>query len=73
MNFSTSTFCTRFVNFTSLAVDEKSHFILSAHRSITFVSAFDAPFKLAYEAIVKVPMTRAFRVGNLNTAISSFS
>ena len=72
MNFSTSTFCTRFVNFTSLAVDEKSHFILSAHRSVIFVSAFDAPFKLADEAIVKVPMNinffilfeRAFKIMN---------
>jgi len=53
VTFSTTTFCTRFVNFTSLAVDEKSHFILSAHCPVTFVGAFDAPFKLADEAFVK--------------------
>lgn len=41
------------MNFTSLAVDEKSHFILSVQCPVTFVGAFDAPFKLADEAIVK--------------------
>ena len=53
MTFSTSTFCSRFVNFTSLAVDEKSYFILSVHRSVTFVGAIHAPFELADEAIAK--------------------
>ena len=41
------------MNFTWLAIDEKLHFILSAHCPVTFVGAFDAPFKLADEAIVK--------------------
>ena len=38
---------------TSLAIHEKSYFILSAHRSVTFVGIFDVPFELADEAIVK--------------------
>ena len=37
----------------SLAINEKSYFILSAHRPVTFVGVFDAPFELADEAIVK--------------------
>ena len=54
MTFSTHTyFCTRFVNSKSLAINKKSYFILSAHRPVTFVGVFDAPFELADEAIVK--------------------
>ena len=52
VTFSTP-FCTRFVNSTSLAVNEKSYFILSAHRPVTFAGVFDAPFELADEAIIK--------------------
>ena len=53
VTFSTPTFCTRFVNSTSLAINEKSYFILSAHRLATFVGIFDAPFERADEAIIK--------------------
>ena len=54
VTFSTHTyFCTRFVNSKSLAINKKSYFILSAHRPVTFVGVFDAPFELADEAIVK--------------------
>ena len=53
VTFSTPAFCTRFVNSKSLAINEKSCFILSAHRPATFVGVFDAPFELADEAIVK--------------------
>ena len=53
VTFSSPTFCSRFVNSTSLAVNEKSYFILSAHRPVTFVDVFDAPFELADEAIIK--------------------
>ena len=53
MTFSTPTFCTRFVNSTSLAINEKSYFTLSVHRSVAFVDVFDAPFEVADEAIVK--------------------
>ena len=49
----TPTFYTRFLNYTSMAFHEKSYFILSAHRSVTFVGVLDAPFELADEAIVK--------------------
>ena len=41
------------MNSTSLAVNEKSYFILSVHRPVTFVGIFDAPFELAGEAIIK--------------------
>ena len=55
VTFSTATFCTRFVNSRSLAINEKSYFTLnlSAHRPVTFVGVFDAPFELADEANVK--------------------
>ena len=53
VTFSTPAFCTSFVNSKSLAINEKSYFILSAHRPVTFVGVFDAPFELADEAIVK--------------------
>ena len=55
VTFSTPTFCTRFVNSRSLAINEKSYFTLnlSAHRPVTFVGVFDAPFELADEANVK--------------------
>ena len=53
VTFSTPTFCTRFVNAKSLAINKKSYFILSAHRPVTFVGVFDAPFELADETIVK--------------------
>ena len=53
MTFSTPAFCTCFVNSTSLAINEKSYFTLSAHRSVAFVGVFDAPFEVADEAIVK--------------------
>ena len=53
VTFSSPTFCSRFVNSTSLAVNEKSYFILSAHRPVTFVGVFYAPFELADEAIIK--------------------
>ena len=53
VTFSSPTFCSRFVNSTSLAVNEKFYFILSAHRPVTFVGVFDAPFELADEAIIK--------------------
>ena len=43
---STPTFCIRFVNSTSLAINEKSYFILSAHRPVTFVGIFDVPLNL---------------------------
>ena len=36
-----------------MAINEKSYFTLSAHRPVTFVSVFDAPFELADQAIVK--------------------
>ena len=36
-----------------MAINEKSYFTLSAHRPVTFVGVFDAPFELADEAIVK--------------------
>ena len=45
-------FCSRFVNSTSLAVNVKSYFILSFYRPVTFVGVFDAPFDLADEAII---------------------
>ena len=51
--FSKLGFCTRFVNSTSLAVNQKSYFILSFHRPVIFVSVYDSPFELADEAIVK--------------------
>ena len=54
VTFSTATFCTRFVNSTSLPVNEKSYFILSAHRPGNFVGVFYARFELADEAIVKL-------------------
>ena len=38
--FAKPTFCSRFVNSTSLAINEKSYFILSAHRPVTFVGVF---------------------------------
>ena len=41
------------MNSTSLAVNEKSSFILSAHRPVISVNVYDAPFELADEAIVK--------------------
>ena len=41
------------MNSTSLAINEKSDFTLSAHRPVTFLAVFDAPFELADEAIVK--------------------
>ena len=53
MTFSTPTFCTRFVNSTSLAINAKSYFTLSIHRPVAFVCVFDAPFEVADEAIVK--------------------
>ena len=53
VTFSTPAFCTSFVNSKSLAINEKSYSILSAHRPVTFVGVFDAPFELADEAIVK--------------------
>ena len=52
VTFSSPTFCSRFVNSTSLAVNEKSYFILSAQRSVTLVGVFDAPFELADKAII---------------------
>ena len=55
MTFSTPTFYTRFLSSTSMATDEKSYFILSGHRPVTFVGVFDTPFELADEAIVKRP------------------
>ena len=51
LTFSTPAFCTRVVNSKSLAINEKSYFILSTHRPVTFVGVFDAPFELADEAI----------------------
>ena len=36
-----------------MAINEKSYFTLSAHRPVTFVGVFDAPFELADQAIVK--------------------
>ena len=51
--FSKTSFCTRFVISTSLAVNEKSYFILSVQQATIFVSVYDAPFELADEAIVK--------------------
>ena len=50
---SKTNFCTRFVNSTSLAVNETSYFILPAHRPVIFVGVYDAPFEHADEAIVK--------------------
>ena len=41
------------MNSTSLAVNEKSYFILSAHRTVIFVGVYGAAFELADEAIVK--------------------
>ena len=41
------------MNSTSLAVNEKSYFILSAHRPVTFAGVFDLPFEDADDAIVK--------------------
>ena len=38
---------------TGMAINEKSYFTLSAHRPVTFVGVFDAPFELADQAIVK--------------------
>ena len=55
MTFYTFTFCTRFVNSTSLAIKEKSYFTLSAHRPVTFVDVFGAPLKLADHGTVKRP------------------
>ena len=54
MTFCTLTFCTRFVNSTSLAINEKSYLTLSAHRPVTFVDVFGAPFELADDATVTV-------------------
>ena len=52
--FSTPAFCTSFVNSKSLAISQKSYFILSTHRPVTFVGVqVDALFELADEAIVK--------------------
>ena len=41
------------MNSTSLAVNEMSSLILSAHRPVIFVVVYDAPFELADVAIVK--------------------
>ena len=41
------------MNSTSLGFNEKSYFILSAHRPVTFAGVFDAPFEDADDAIVK--------------------
>ena len=53
MTFFTAIFCTRFVNSTSVAINAKFYFTLSAHRPVAFVCVFDAPFEVADEAIVK--------------------
>ena len=45
ITFSSPTFCSRFVNSTSLAVNEKSYFILSAQRPVTFVGVFDVIYQ----------------------------
>ena len=53
VTFSKPTLCTRFGNSTSLAINAKSYFTLSAHCLIAFVCVFDAPFELADEATGK--------------------
>ena len=53
VTFSTPTFYTRFLNSTSMAINEKSYLILSAHRPVIFVGVFGASFELSDEAVVK--------------------
>ena len=45
------------MNSTSLAVNEQSYFILSAHHPVIFIGVYDAPFELVDEGIVKTPMS----------------
>ena len=66
LTFSTTSFCTRFVNSTSLAFNEKSYVILSVHRPVIFVGVFYSPFELADEAIAK-PLEDFYECQVLNT------
>ena len=42
------------MNSTSLSFNEKSYFILSAHRPVTFAGVFEAPFEDADDPIVVI-------------------